>query len=332
MTNARNEDDECVEIDLESLDDDQIHPMAESITRFLHKARDIKWTVRVFMPVSLDLMNARRQRAIADIESGDSLLASLDPIDRIHGIKQTQEAMRKIERINYSQIPELIETSLFLSLFSAFDVYTGELMIALYERKPQLFDNLNRKVDLVDVLTANSIEELKKSVLDEEIGSFRRKSYVEQFTELESRFGAKLKAFDQWANFVECTQRRNLFTHCGGIVSEQYRKICKNEGLPEKDIAAIGTQLDLGPDYFLSTCELMIEVGLKLSQTLWRKVLSDEIEEADKHLHRTQYDALYSHNWDRAVVFGKFAVKLPRFSNQKTRCICIINYCINSNF
>lgn len=326
-------DEKCTDDNEPKLSDvDQTHPIAESITRFLHRARDIKWSVRVFAPAALDIMRNRHKKAVADIESGESLLASTDPIERIHGIKQTQEAIRKLERIGYSRIPEVIETSLFLSLFSAFDIFTGELLSAIYERKPQLFDKLNRKVELVDVLTAHSIEELKRSVLEDEIETFRRKSYVEQFKELESTFGLPLKAFDRWADFVECTQRRNLLTHCGGIVSEQYRKICKEEGFPENDIAPLGTVLELGPKYFLPTCELMIEVGLKLGQTLWRKILPDEIKEADKHLHRAQYDALYSHNWERAEVFGKFAVKLPKFSNEVMRCISIINYCIALKF
>ena len=131
---------------------------------------------------------------------------------------------------------------------------------------------------------------------------------------------------------MECTQRRNLLTHCGGVVSEQYRKICKEEKYPENKISQLGTELNLGADYFLPTCELMIEVGLKLGQTLWRKILPEEIAEADIHLHRTQYDALYSQNWGRAKVFGEFAVSQKKFSDEIRKRICIINYCIALKF
>lgn len=153
--------------------------IAEAITRFLHKARDIKWSARIFIPKASEMMKGRYNNAIEQIKNGELLLASDQAVEKVHGMKKMQEAVRKLERIRYSQTPKIVETSLFLSLFSAFDEYTGELLSAIYERKPQLFDKLNRKVDLVDVLTATSIEDLKRSVLNDVIECFRRKSYVE---------------------------------------------------------------------------------------------------------------------------------------------------------
>lgn len=306
--------------------------VAEAITRFLHRARDTKWTARVFVPTAYEIMEKRQNKAIDQIKNGELLLASSQAVERVHGMKDMQEAVRKLERFNYSQVPKIVETSLFLSLFTAFDEYTGELLTAIYERKPELFDRLNRKIDLVDVLTANSIEDLKRSVLNDVIECFRRKSYIEQFAELEATFGITLREFERWPDFVECTQRRNLLTHCGGVVSEQYRKICREEKYPENKIRPLGTELGLGADYFLPTCELMIEVGLKLGQTLWRKILPDELGEADKHLTHTQYDALNSRNWERAKVYGEFAVGQKRFSDEVHRRISIVNYCIALKF
>lgn len=335
MTNeSKNSLDEQHTEDIEpsSKKTEETHPIAEAITRFLHSARDIKWSCRVFVPASAEIIKERYNKAEKQIKSGELLLTSNDAIERVHGMKDMLEAMRKIKRIGYSRIPEVIETSLFLSLFSAFDAYTGELLNGIYERKPELFCKLNRQIELADVLTANSIEDLKRSALEKEIENFRRKSYVDQFTELEKSFGINLRAFSRWPDFVESTQRRNLLTHCGGIVSSQYIKICKDEGYLEKDIPPLGTKLTLGPKYFLSTCELLIEVGLKLGQTLWRKILPNELMAADNHLHDTQYEALYSHNWNRAKVFGEFAVKQRDYSNELAKRLSIINYCIALKF
>jgi hypothetical protein len=97
-------------------------------------------------------------------------------------------------------------------------------------------------------------------------------------------------------------------------------------GCPETDIPPLGTKLQLGPKYFLVICELMIEVGLKLGQTLWRKILPSELKDAERHLHNTHYDALYSQNWERAKIFGEFAVKQHGVSSEVTRRLDIINY------
>lgn len=310
----------------------ETHPISEAITRFLHKARDIKWTARTFIPKAGEMVNERATKAEERIKRAQELLASHEAHERVHGIKEMLEAVRRIERIKYSKTYEILEASLFLTLFSAFDEYTGELISAIYGRKPKLFDKLNRKIDLTDVLSANSIDDLKRSVLNDVIEAFRRKSYIEQFAELENTHGLTLKEFERWPDFVECTQRRNLLTHCGGIVSEQYIKICKEEKYPENKIPPLGTQLGLGADYFLPTCELMMEVALKLGQTLWRKILPEEVEKADRHLIHTQFDALYSQNWKRAKVFSEFAISQKKFSDEKHKRMCVINYAIAYKF
>jgi hypothetical protein len=284
------------------------HPVAEAINRFVHRARDIRLTARLFVPAAIEFVHEQLNNIKKQLVEGEVLLSSEDQLEKVHGVEMVSDVIPRLEQLRYSNMPAVIESSLFLSLFSAFDAYTGELLSALYEGKPELFKRLNRAVPFSEILEATSIEDVKRRVLDDEIQSFRRKSYVEQFEYLETTFGLPLKAFDHWADFVECSQRRNLLTHCGGIVSEQYRAICKREGYPENKLAAVGETIGFNPQYFVSTCELMMEVGLKLGQTLWRKLLPDELATADGHLHQIQYAALEAANWDRAKVLA-----LPEF-------------------
>lgn len=303
-------------------------PIKEAIDRYLHRAMEIKFATRVFIPAASDVLKNRIKSALSNYEDANTLLADTDPGRRAHGIKQLDEAARKMRRLQYSDLPSVIESSLFLSLFSAFDVFTGELLRALHQKKPALFNRLNRSVPLAEILSANSLEDIKNSVLDEEIETFRRKSYVEQFEYLETTFKLELKKFDLWPNFIEAAQRRNLLTHCGGVVSEQYRSTCLAAGYPSSKIANLGEVLKLGGEYFLPVCELMLEVGLKLGQTLWRKTLPDDIISADKHLLEAIYDALFIEQWDRARVFAEFAVGQKIVSNDKQRRFTIINLAI----
>lgn len=50
---------------------------------------------------------------------------------------------------------------------------------------------------------------------------------MEQFEVLQKRLELKLTEFPHWRRFVEAAQRRNLLTHCDGIVSEQYLSVCR---------------------------------------------------------------------------------------------------------
>lgn len=304
------------------------HPVADAIDRYLHTTRDIQFAARAFIPAAFKIMRAQAVDTKAGFDHAESLMAETDPGNRAHGLKLAFANIRKAKRLQYSKLPLLLENSLFVSMFSSFDVFTGELISALHLRKPALFDRLNRTVPLSTVLAASSLEMLKASVLDEEIETFRRKSYTEQFDYLETTFGIVLRKFDRWPDFVEAAQRRNLLTHCGGVVSEQYRTVCLREGYSSAKLSAVGTKLSLGGDYFFRTCELMHEVGLKLGQTLWRKVLPQDIETADIHLNGLVYEALSQEQWERAEIAGEFFAHQKSLFSDLYKRMAIVNYAI----
>lgn len=301
------------------------HPIALAIEAYLHAARDVKFALRTFMPVAQEFEANGRKQITELVEQAGVLMNSGDPGKGAYGAKLAMQAIRGAARYKFSDVSKILEQSLFLSLFSAFDVFTGDLLRAMYTRKPELLDTLNRSIPLKDVLSAPSIESLKSAVLDDEIETFRRKSYSEQFDALEGWFKIPLKKFDKWPMFIEASQRRNLLTHCGGLVSEQYRAVCKKEGVTAATIAPVGERLGLGPDYLMPICELMMEVGLKLGQTLWRKILPEELDSADEHLHSAVYDALAVEQWARAETFSVFFVAQHKLSSDLKRRMAVMN-------
>jgi hypothetical protein len=304
------------------------HPIAYAIDRYLQSTLDIKFAERTFVPAAGAMIKRQYTDMKAEFKDADALMEDTDGGKRAHGLKRAFSAMRKARRLQHSRLPQQLESSLFVSLFSAFDIFTGELLSALHMKKPALFDRLNRSVPLSIVLAASSIDMLKASVLDEEIESFRRKSYAEQFEYLESAFKVELRKFPKWPDFIEAGQRRNLFTHCGGFVSDQYRLACQKEGYPSQKLSPLGTKLELGSKYFLPTCELMLEVGLKLGQTLWRKVLPDDLEAADTHLNSVVYEALSLQRWERAEIIGEFFANQKHLSSDLKRRMATVNYAI----
>jgi len=133
---------------------------------------------------------------------------------------------------------------------------------------------------------------------------------------LQSTFDIKLKLFENWPSFVECSQRRNLVTHCDCFVSNQYLDVCKKEGYKFKDSIIAGDRLEIGIDYLLAACNIMYEVSVKLAHTLWRKIFPDELENSDNHLESIVYELLRSERWDLAQIIGKFSsVDVPKKSN-----------------
>ena len=303
-----------------------VHPIASAIDQLSHRTRDIKIAAKTYMPLSSLIKVEGYKNVKSKLEEYGPLLDNEDRKTKVIARKETLKTIRMLKRLQNSNVSSVIEVGLFLSLFAAFDAFVGDLMRGLYARRPALFGSINKEICFKDVLGAESLDYLKEKVIDEDIETLKRKSYPEQFAFLENRFEIKLTRFDNWLNFVECSQRRNLLTHCDGVVSTQYQKKCKDAGMPESDIPAVGSKVSLGKKYLNRSCEMILEVGVKLGHTLWRKTLPEELELADKHLMSLLYSALEDGSWKRAQVFGEFAFLQKDKASERNNRTIIINY------
>jgi len=240
-----------------------------------------------------------------------------------------RKAIREIERHNNSSPIKTLEKSLFINLFADFDKYVGDLISILYHKQSGLYKNINGEIKLSDALEYESMDKLREAMLDKEIETLRRGSYIEQFKNLESKFSIKtLTDFDEWSKFIEMSQRRNLFTHCDGIVSKQYLESCETAKFKFKEKLFIGDQLEIGDEYFFKSCQLITEVAVMLGQTLWRKTIPKELEEADEHLSNTIFYFLNMEQWSKAIRLSKFALSLRKISTDMRERIFTINYAI----
>jgi hypothetical protein len=210
---------------------EKYHPIAYAIDTYLHRVRDCSFCAEVFIPLSRRLKKRSYQKLLSDFESAEAIFKrDHEEAEELAAINTIGAAVRKTVRLRKSNIEETLERSLFLKLFSSFDAFTGDLISAIYNNNPELYSNINREIKISEILKFSSFEEIKSEILQEEIENFRRKSYVDQFETLEKRFSINLKGFDRWKDFVECSQRRNLLTHCDGVISDQYIRLCKEAG------------------------------------------------------------------------------------------------------
>ncbi len=321
------------------------HPIASAIDTFLHRMRDIEESARAFIPLAAKERRQQFNSVKTELSDLQSQLGQLTDLLRNEKTRTTQadkvnqllDAVRRGQRLKNSNMARTLEFSLFLGMFSAYDTFSGDLLAALYRKKPELFRKIKREIPVADILQYDSFEELKTKALQDEIESFRRKSYVEQFEDLKKRFDTKddlhtLMTFERWPQFVECTQRRNLITHSNGIVSTQYLSVCQKAGYSFDPPINAGDKLSLGSKYFRLACDMMMEAALKLGQTLWRKLLPKELAEADRHLRKVVFDCLKMEMWERAQTYGHFAISQKKMVSDLKRKMDVINYAIALKF
>jgi hypothetical protein len=333
---SENKKNNVIELEVlpEKINENSEQSIEKIINGFVHRVLDTEECANNFIDLAIDNYNSRAESL------GDEMKSSLDLIsteessgsNKAQALKNIRRSIRKINRHNNSSPVKTLEKSLFINLFADFDKYIGELITALYALNTNLYKNINREISLSEALTFESIDDMRSEALSKEIESLRRKSYSEQLKDIQKRFSISLQSYNKWDKFIEMSQRRNLFTHCDGIVSSQYIDACKEHGYQFKEEPAIGSQLSIGDEYFYKSCNLITEIGVMLGQTLWRKVSPESIENADSQLSNLIFDFLHNESWSKAKILSKFALNLPKISNEQKKRIFVINYAIALKF
>lgn len=237
---------------------------------------------------------------------------------------QFQKLQRQQGRTSASR--KLVPRSFLVNLVSQYDAFLGRLIQTLFLIRPELLSSSDRSISFAELVAFGSVEAARDHIIEKEVESVLRKSHAEQFEWLENRFSIKLrKDLPIWPEFIEVTERRNLFVHTGGEVSSQYLKNCKEHGATAVECAK-GQRLDVDSQYFKRAHHILFEMGVKLAQVLWRKLAPTEIEEADETIVTISYDLLTEKRYELAKVLLDFAVEtVKKHSSENSRLKLQIN-------
>lgn len=219
---------------------------------------------------------------------------------------------------------KLIPRNFLVSLVSEFDSFLGALMRSIYYKKPELLNDSSRQITIADLLKFSTIEDAKEQVLEKEIETLLRKSHSEQFSTLESKFKVKLTEFNSWPEYIEITERRNLFVHANGIVSTQYISVCSNNKCKIGD-TKVGDKLTVSPEYLNRAYQVILETAVKLTHVLWRKLFPEEREQADYSLNNLSFKLIGDNKNELAANILDFAFKLPKHHNDTAKRMMLIN-------
>jgi hypothetical protein len=220
---------------------------------------------------------------------------------------------------------KIIPDSIFVSLISQYDAFLNRLLRAIFEIKPDILNASDRNILFSQLIEMGSIDYAREYVIEKEIETFLRKSHSEQFDYLENRLGMKLREkLPCWQKFVELTERRNLLVHCDGKVSNQYIKNCQEHGCQLGEIK-LGDRLGVPPDYFSKSYKCLYEISVKLTHTIWRKLLKSDLKLADRDLNIICYDLITSRSFELADNLLTFAVDQKKHFNEAFKNVIIIN-------
>ena len=213
-----------------------------------------------------------------------------------------------------------------LTIVSRYDEFLGTLLRVIWESYPDMVFASEKQLSFSEIKNFKDIGEARDYIIEREVESVLRKSHKEQFDYLENILGVELKKLDVWPDFIEATERRNLYAHTGGHVSRQYLKNCKENGVVLDKSISYGDYLNFSLKYFESTLNIFLEIGVKLGHVIWRK-LRGPCGMADTELNNICFDLIQEEKYGLALKFLTFSTETPsfKFVDDLNRRILIVN-------
>ena len=229
---------------------------------------------------------------------------------------------------------DLLPRNFVVSYVSEYDSFLGQLITQILKFKPEIVDSKDKSISLSDLVNLGSVEAARDKIFAKEVESILRSSHADQFCWMEKAFSIPLtKGLNSWPLFIELTERRNLFVHCDGVVSEQYLNVCKRHNVSVGSDTIVGNRLQAEKKYLRQAYEVLYEIGIKLSQVLWRKLSPDDIEKAESSLSHFTYELLIEENYKLAKNLLDFSCcTLKKWGAEGTRLVYVVNRALAYKF
>ncbi|MBM91724.1 MAG: hypothetical protein CMJ35_08955 [Phycisphaerae bacterium] len=217
--------------------------------------------------------------------------------------------------------------STFVAMVSQYDFLVSQCIREICTLKPEILNNSEKQLKYSEILSFEDFDEVKQWCLEETIEQVMRKNHEGQIEWIEKQLSCKLRPEDPvWKSFIESTQRRHLYVHTGGAVSDSYLKICRGHGIDFPPEVTQGVFLAIDQHYLTNTFTTLLIMGTLLSQVLWRKFAPDELELADKQINLFSYRLIDYNDYDSAIWLLKFAKNdIKKYSTENYRLSMLFN-------
>lgn len=189
----------------------------------------------------------------------------------------------------------------------------------------------DRNISYKEILLFKDIDEVKHSVINQEIEAFlKSKSAEEQIKHFNKEFGIDLAShFPSLNELMELILRRHTIVHAGGIASSEYIRRVKNiKGIDFADITE-GKPFPINAKYVKHAWSLTYAAGIVLLHMVVQKhardIKSEELEDkADKLLINGSFEAIKYSQYESAEMILRYAYKL-HLSSESSKLIILIN-------
>ena len=300
---------------------------SDTISVFIEHIESLKIT----FPLVTKTISSNHQTALDNLKQlTSSITIKNKGADEVNATPEQIKQYVKLQREDksFGIAASILKKSFIVSLISQFDIHISRLIRTMFYVKPETLNSSEKILKFSELIEFETLEAAKEYLIEKEIETVLRESHSKQFEWLERKLGVNtLKNLPAWSTFIEITERRNLFVHCDGLISSQYIDVCKNNGVILDDKNKLGHKLDVEEKYFEEAYKCVFEIGVKLAQTMWRKLKTNDLENANIKLHHICIDLIKKEEYDLAHTILDFANTdiIKRNFSEEYKLIFLIN-------
>jgi len=203
------------------------HPtetMVEDISRFTQDIESLHTSLPLIMSLTLALRRDTHKKYQDFLAEHAELKEKTDDsATYILQIDDVSEA-NKLEQINqnFRNAYRLIPRHFVTALVSQYDSFLGRIIRFMFAVKPEMLNYSDKALSYTQLVSFPDLISARDYVVEKEIETVIRKSHADQFAWLKEKLKTPFnKDLPCWPQFIELTERRNLFVHTDGKISSQ---------------------------------------------------------------------------------------------------------------
>ena len=198
-----------------------------------------------------------------------------------------------------------VRQAIFSGLVSSFDELLSALIRTMLRERPDIIKSMKQTVAIEDVVNASDFQQFQTGLIENIVKGISAETRSEQFRWLEKYAGSPdiKTVLKSYSRFIEVCERRNLYIHNDGRVSEDYIARILKVGLkPEKDL---GQRLPIGQAYFREAADALLEAYVLVSQSCIRSLNKSASrsfkEETDTIYNNCVYEQIKSKRFESGI-------------------------------
>lgn len=245
-------------------------------------------------------------------------------LDAIQDIDQDGNKILKMSEKQYYKFQQMtggftyLPRSLIVTAVSVYDVLLSKLIEEFFEVQKDAIKLIKQDITFDELSTFSSIEDARHHLIWREIDNLLRQSHLEHLRWIESKTNlTKLSSNNKFLkDFIEVTERRNLFVHNDGIVNKYYLKNCQDAGIDTLHLKEMDV-LDCNEKYFNKAFDSLTIFGILLGHSIWRKTCPLEIDDANTELFDLIVRIISDKKYDTAItILDYFKTNIKQFDDE----------------